>query len=511
MNKDTNLTQETISNENGEYTLTNLQPGRYDVKVGLQGFREFVKTNVPVTAGQISRVEAKLEIGALTETVTVESAAQLLQTDKSDLHTELKSKEIINLPLNQYRNYQALINLVPGATPASFQNAQTDTPGRSLRTNVNGMDGQNNNTRIDGASSVNIWLPHHAGYVAPAETIDTVNIATNNFDAAAGMAGGAAITLVTKSGTNNLQGLGVLLPQPGRTEREGVLRPDQAQFEHLDRRRHGRRPDRQEQAVLLRGHREQSRTQQPVRPVHRADGEDAQRRLQRSARGQPELQAVRPGDRQQRCRPDGVPGRRYSRRPPLQPGPGDPGALSCAEQPGHEQRAAEQPVPRAQPEGRFATTTTSKVNWNRTTSHQIFAKFSTMQANVDDLFYLGVPDVGGGNTKVYVATVGNTWTISPTMVLDGNIGMNKQNQTAQGGDFGTNFGSETFGIPGTNGPDPRQSGMPVFRDRHEHARQRRRMDATRASRDQLHGHGEPDEALWARTRSGPASTSSATS
>ena len=99
MNKDTNLTQETVSNENGEYTLTNLQPGTYDVKVGLQGFREFVKTNVPVTAGQISRVEAKLEIGALTETVTVESAAQLLQTDKSDLHTELKSKEIINLPL----------------------------------------------------------------------------------------------------------------------------------------------------------------------------------------------------------------------------------------------------------------------------------------------------------------------------------------------------------------------------------------------------------------------------
>ncbi len=104
----------------------------------------------------------------------------------------------------------------------------------------------------------------------------------------------------------------------------------------------------------------------------------------------------------------------------------------------------------------------AKVNWNRTNSHQIFAKFSTMQANVDDLFYLGVPDVGGGNTKVYVATVGNTWTISPTMVFDGNIGMNKQNQTAAGGDFGTNFGSETFGIPGTNGPNPLQSGMPYF-------------------------------------------------
>ena len=154
-----------------------------------------------------------------TETVTVESAAQLLQTDKSDLHTELKSKEIINLPLNQYRNYQALINLVPGATPASFQNAQTDTPGRSLRTNVNGIERHSNNTRIDGASSVNIWLPHHAGYVAPAETIDTVNIATNNFDAAAGHGGRRGDHAGHQVGHEQAEGLGVLLPQPGRAER----------------------------------------------------------------------------------------------------------------------------------------------------------------------------------------------------------------------------------------------------------------------------------------------------
>src|SRR6478672_1024530 len=205
-NKETNATRETITGTEGEYSLPNVLPGHYDVKVTLTGFREFVQTNVPVSAGQISRVDVKLEIGALTETVTVASDAQLLQTDKSDLHTELRAKEITNLPLNQYRNYQGLINLVPGATPAVFQNAQTDTPGRALSTNINGADRNNNNTRIDGASSVNIWLPHHAGYVAPAETIETVNIATNNFDAAQGMAGGASITVVTKSGTNQVKG-----------------------------------------------------------------------------------------------------------------------------------------------------------------------------------------------------------------------------------------------------------------------------------------------------------------
>ncbi len=98
------------------------------------------------------------------------------------------------------------MNLVPGATPTQFQNALTDTPGRSLRTYVNGQNPNSNNTKSDGATNVNLWLPHHAMYVAPAETIDTVNISTSNFDAEQGMAGGAAITVITKSGTNEFRG-----------------------------------------------------------------------------------------------------------------------------------------------------------------------------------------------------------------------------------------------------------------------------------------------------------------
>ena len=144
-----------------------------------------------------------------------------------------------------------------------------------------------------------------------------------------------------------------------------------------------------------------------------------------------------------------------------QPGPADPGVYPAPNNAGTNNGLQNNLFIARNPKA-IRDNYDAKVNWNRTNSHQIFAKFSTMQANVDDLFYLGVPDVGGGNTKVYVATVGNTWTISPTMVFDGNIGMNKQNQTAQGGDFGTNFGSETFGLPGTNGPNPLQSGMPYF-------------------------------------------------
>ncbi len=112
------------------------------------------------------------------------------------------------MPLNRFRNYQALMNLVPGTTPMAFGNAETDTPARSLATNVNGQANTNNSTRTDGATNMNIWLPNHNMYISPAETIDTVNISTSSFDAEQGMAGGAAVTVITKSGTNQFKGSG---------------------------------------------------------------------------------------------------------------------------------------------------------------------------------------------------------------------------------------------------------------------------------------------------------------
>ena len=205
-NTGTALEVEAVTDGDGAYTFRNLLPGTYDVKAGLTGFREHKETGITVAAGNPVRINIALEVGSLTETVQVAADTTLLQTDKADLSTQLNSKEITDLPLNQYRNYQALINLVPGATPAQFQNAEIDSPGRSLRTWVNGTQPNSNATRIDGAVSVNLWLPHHVGYVQPAETIETVNVSTNSFDAEYGMAGGAATTVITKSGTNNVRG-----------------------------------------------------------------------------------------------------------------------------------------------------------------------------------------------------------------------------------------------------------------------------------------------------------------
>jgi len=197
---------ETVTDASGSYTFRNLQPGTYDLAATLEGFKTLQKTGVTVTAGNPVRFDLALDLGTLAETVNVVAETTLLQTEKADLNTELSAKAVTNMPLNQYRNYQTLLNLVPGATPTQFQNAEIDTPARSLRTWVNGTQPNANTTRVDGAVSVNVWLPHHAMYIQSAESIDTVNVATNNFDADTGMAAGAAQTVITKSGTNQLKG-----------------------------------------------------------------------------------------------------------------------------------------------------------------------------------------------------------------------------------------------------------------------------------------------------------------
>ena len=190
----------------GSYTFSTLPPATYDLTISVKGFRTLVQKDIPITPNIVRREELTLEVGQVNETVTVEAGAVSLQTDKADVHTEIGSKEIVNIPLPHYRNYQSLINLVPGTTPGQYQNSIQAAPARALSINVNGVNRNNNATRIDGALSVFLWLPHHTAYIPPAETIETVNIATNNFDAEQGLAGGAAITVVTKSGTNDLHG-----------------------------------------------------------------------------------------------------------------------------------------------------------------------------------------------------------------------------------------------------------------------------------------------------------------
>jgi hypothetical protein len=466
-NVGTGLTVEAVTDATGAYTFRNLPPGTYDLTAALAGFREHRQTGIPVTAGQPVRINVALSIGDLTEVVEVVSDTTLLQTDKADISTVLRSEEIVNLPLNQYRNYQTLINLVPGATPAQFQNAEIDTPGRSLRTWVNGTQPNSNATRIDGAVSVNIWLPHHVGYVQPAETIETVNISTNNFDADFGMAGGAAATLITKSGTNELRGSAFWFNNRDALNANSFFNnANQLPKQPIDRHIYGGTVGGPvvRNRVFYFGSFERFQDRRgfnqtfgvPTAAMRQGDFSEV-------AAAYPNFRLYNPltGN------PDGT-GRELFPNSTIPANMIHPLARSIMNfypMPNTTQDLNANLLLDDYTVARQVRVDRDnydlKLTFQRSNAHSLWGKFATLQADVIDNFILGWDNGSLGDTRVYVGTVGHTWTLSPTLVLDGNFGINAQNQEVTGPDYGQNIGLE-LGIPGTNGTDIRQSGMPFF-------------------------------------------------
>ena len=131
-NHETGLSRQVVTNQNGYYSIPNLLEGVYDLAVTSTGFKPYTQKGVTISINRVTRVDATIEVGAVNEQVSVEATSAVLQTNKADVSVSLDTRAMENLPLSGYRNYQSLINLVPGATPARFQNAVTDTPGRAL-------------------------------------------------------------------------------------------------------------------------------------------------------------------------------------------------------------------------------------------------------------------------------------------------------------------------------------------------------------------------------------------
>jgi hypothetical protein len=471
-NENTGLELTSVTDATGNYTVRNITGGTYTLKASLQGFKEYVQTGILITNAGIIRINGKLEIGALTESVTVTTEAVTLKTDQADVSVDLRPEDVTNLPLNQYRNYQYLLNLVPGATPPEFQNAQTDTPGRALSTNINGTNRNNNVTRIDGAASINVWLPHHAGYIAPAETIENVNISTNSFDAAQGMTGGAATVVQTKSGTNTFRGSAFYFRQQDELNaRRGYFDPSKVDASTTIMGGTAGGPIRRNRLFYFGGWERNSEHQGrfntysvPTARMRNGDFSEvlalnSNFRIYDPATGTPDgrNRSIFPGAVIPQDRISSI-----SRQiQAMYPEPNNPGTNN-----GLQNNLYLPRKPTADRDNYDV-----KVNWNRTTAHQIWGKFSMMEASVFDLFYLPFDAAGGGDTRTTVYTVGQTWTLTPTLLLDGSVGANVMQQSMTGPDYGTNYGTDVFGIRGLNadgvgGPGSadlqRYSGMPVF-------------------------------------------------
>jgi hypothetical protein len=211
-NAGTQLTRQATTNSTGNYSITDLPEGNYTLDVTAKGFKVLKKTSIRVVAGSVNEQDAQLQIGAVTQQVTVKGSAAALQTQKTNVHTTISSAAIQNLPLNMYHNYQTLELLTPGTYSLDnlcqncLPNAIADTPDRSFAINTNGLPQHINTTRVDGSTDVFLWLPDHMVIVPPAATIQEVNVQTANFGVRTGLTAGAATNVITKSGTNQFHG-----------------------------------------------------------------------------------------------------------------------------------------------------------------------------------------------------------------------------------------------------------------------------------------------------------------
>jgi len=204
----TGVTQSAITDAAGDYRFNALQPGTYKVSISASGFATTVFEQVDVGANVVRRLDAQLQVATQKQVLTVTSEVTLLQTEKADVHTDLTRRVVDDLPSagSQGRNFQSLLQLIPGAGLLSETNSLAGNPERAMNTNVNGQSNQTVNTRIDGVQDAYPWLPANVAYVPPSDAIEEVNIVTNSFDAEQGMAAGAAVNVRIKSGTNQFHG-----------------------------------------------------------------------------------------------------------------------------------------------------------------------------------------------------------------------------------------------------------------------------------------------------------------
>ena len=499
LNVGTGVVRNAETDAHGIYHFTELLAGIYKVTISAQGFAPKAVENVRVEVNALRRVDMQLEVGVITQSVTVTTAAPLLQTDRADVHTNLDANMITNLPISssEGRSWQALYNIIPGATPTAEANSQAGNPQRAMNTNVNGGSSQGNNTRIDGVQNAYPWLPANIAYVPPADAIETVNVVTNSFDAEQGMAGGLAANVQIKSGTNQFHGSAhefhtdTSLRAENYFQVQTVTDPITKQLVPF------RKPkDIQNQWGGTFGG--------PIKKDKLFFFGDWERTEERKLAtiGTPLTVPTDPqriGDFSSFIAPGvncddhnpasptrATPGCIYDPNTGAANGTGrlafpgnkiplnrlDPAALAMVK------LMPEPNIPNANSQNFFASGAQQfnrdsmdvKVNYVPTQKSMIFGRYSLSRSFIFDPPALGAAGgdaVNGGQlgnafSRIQNVGLGGTYTISPNMLVDANIGYTRQRINATALDIGSNFGLDTLHIPGTNGPDPLQGGVPAF-------------------------------------------------
>ena len=205
--KDTGLQRSAATSESGAYTLPQLPPGLYDLKIVKAGFATETRTGVQLLVNQSATLDFKMSVANVNETVEVTGAPPALDTTTATLGEVVQHQQIVDLPLNG-RSFTQLTLLTPGAAPqqSGQQGGFTVQQGvGSISPSVNGQRGQQNNFTMDGvlnnAIYTNTWV-----ISPPPDALQEFNVQSHITDGQFSISSGANINIATKSGTNEFHG-----------------------------------------------------------------------------------------------------------------------------------------------------------------------------------------------------------------------------------------------------------------------------------------------------------------
>src|SRR5213080_917974 len=206
-NPATNFVRAAISNEAGVYNFPSLQPGRYNIKVELPGFRTITQNDVELQVQFAARIDFTLQVGDVSQTVEVEGTAALIATENATVGTVIENKQIVEMPLNG-RNFLQLVAMSPNVSYGFSDSTQAITRqgGQRAQQNISvaGQRSEFNHFTLDGVENTDVNFNTYV-FLPSIDALQEFKVQTGIFPAEFGRAT-TQINVSTKPGTNQVHG-----------------------------------------------------------------------------------------------------------------------------------------------------------------------------------------------------------------------------------------------------------------------------------------------------------------
>ncbi len=202
----TGFSRTVVTNDDGVYSAPSLPVGRYNVSTSPQGFKKTVSSGLELNIGANLDVDLSLEVGQVSEVVTVSAdTASQVETRGGNVSSLISEKQVTELPLNG-RNYAQLALMVPGVSPAGNFAARGTGLDAGVDMSVNGNASNQNLWTVDGVNNMDVGSNRTLLVFPSIDSIQEFRVERNSFSAEFGQAQGAVINLITKGGTNEFHG-----------------------------------------------------------------------------------------------------------------------------------------------------------------------------------------------------------------------------------------------------------------------------------------------------------------